>query len=271
MKIKICNGKLCNGLEKPLSEFNKHPGNKDGLQYQCKECKALYDKQYNKKNKFKIRKKRKKNYKKNKQKILIGNKNWRDNNKEKYRLNQKEYRDKNKKTIKKQRAKTYIKNRGKILINCKEYYDKNKENIQKYKKEYWINNKIKLSKQKKIYNKENKRKTNLRNKKRRKKDIHFRLLVNLRNRINKVLNGNDKSLSTMMLIGCEIDYLIFHLQEQFTYGMSWDNYGDWHIDHKLPCVSFDLSKPSEQQKCFNYTNLQPLWAKDNIRKGNKIL
>lgn len=49
--------------------------------------------------------------------------------------------------------------------------------------------------------------------------------------------------------------------------MSWDNYGDWHIDHRKPCSLFDLSKKSEQLKCFNYTNLQPLWAIDNLRKS----
>ena len=51
--------------------------------------------------------------------------------------------------------------------------------------------------------------------------------------------------------------------------MSWDNYGLWHIDHRVPCVKFDLSKPIEQQKCFNFKNLQPLWAIDNLKKGAK--
>ena len=54
--------------------------------------------------------------------------------------------------------------------------------------------------------------------------------------------------------------------------MSWDNYGlhGWHVDHIKPCASFDLSKPIEQRKCFNFNNLQPLWAIDNLRKGSKI-
>ncbi len=79
----------------------------------------------------------------------------------------------------------------------------------------------------------------------------------------------DKSLSTMTLIGCDIDYFMYYIQKKFTKGMSWDNYGDWHIDHIKPCTKFDLSKPNEQLKCFNYTNLQPLWAVDNLKKGNK--
>jgi hypothetical protein len=51
--------------------------------------------------------------------------------------------------------------------------------------------------------------------------------------------------------------------------MNWENQGEWHIDHILPCASFDLTKEEEQRKCFHYTNLQPLWAKDNMIKGSK--
>ena len=106
-------------------------------------------------------------------------------------------------------------------------------------------------------------------KKRRKEDLNFKLLNNLRRRINHAMKGKRTSLSTMFLIGCEIDYLIYHIQSKFKRGMSWDNYGLWHIDHKKPCASFDLSDPSEQYKCFHFSNLQPLWAIDNLRKSNK--
>ena len=72
----------------------------------------------------------------------------------------------------------------------------------------------------------------------------------------------------MFLIGCEIDYLIYYIQCKFTDDMSWDNYGlyGWHIDHKIPCAKFDLSKESEQRVCFHYTNLQSLWVIDNWKK-----
>ena len=53
--------------------------------------------------------------------------------------------------------------------------------------------------------------------------------------------------------------------------MSWNNYGKWHVDHIRPCIDFDLSKPEEQQKCFHYTNLQPLWAEENMRKHYKFV
>jgi len=55
----------------------------------------------------------------------------------------------------------------------------------------------------------------------------------------------------------------------FKPGMTWENYGEWQVDHKIPCVNFDLAKESEQYRCFHYSNLQPLWAEDNLRKGWK--
>jgi desulfoferrodoxin (superoxide reductase-like protein) len=63
------------------------------------------------------------------------------------------------------------------------------------------------------------------------------------------------------------------LEKQFKLGMNWDNYGrsGWHIDHIKPCASFDLTKKEEQLKCFHYTNLQPLWARENLIKSDKIL
>lgn len=75
----------------------------------------------------------------------------------------------------------------------------------------------------------------------------------------------------MELIGCELSTLKEHLESQFKPGMSWENYGDWHVDHIRPCSSFDLTKNEEQQKCFHYSNLQPLWAHENLKKSNFIV
>lgn len=74
----------------------------------------------------------------------------------------------------------------------------------------------------------------------------------------------------MELLGCTADEYKSHIENLFTEGMSWDNYGEWHIDHKKPCASFDLSDPNQQEECFNYKNTQPLWAADNYKKGAKI-
>jgi hypothetical protein len=105
---------------------------------------------------------------------------------------------------------------------------------------------------------------------RRKTDTNFRISGNLRSRIRTALRGICKSKTTVKLLGCSIEKLKKHLEFQFKQGMSWKNYGQWHIDHIIPCIKFDLVKKSEQYKCFNYKNLQPLWAKDNFKKNKKI-
>jgi hypothetical protein len=74
---------------------------------------------------------------------------------------------------------------------------------------------------------------------------------------------------TIELAGCSLEDLMKHLESKFTEGMTWENYGRWHIDHIRPCASFSLEDPEEQKKCFHWTNLQPLWAIDNLRKSDK--
>lgn len=82
-----------------------------------------------------------------------------------------------------------------------------------------------------------------------------------------------KSIGTELLIGCSINQLREHLESLFKPGMTWANHGKrgWHIDHKLPCNSFDLRDVNEQKKCFHYTNLQPLWWNENLSKGDKLI
>lgn len=108
-----------------------------------------------------------------------------------------------------------------------------------------------------------------------KKTLKARLANNLRTRLHHALKGLTKSDNTLSLIGCSIDFLKSHLEQKFTEGMNWDNYGHgkdkWQVDHIIPCASFDLSKEIEQQKCFHYSNLQSLWMVDNISKRDLIL
>lgn len=98
----------------------------------------------------------------------------------------------------------------------------------------------------------------------------YRLKGTLSCRLRTALRGATKSASTVELIGCTVAELRDHIQQQFAPGMHWNNHGAWHIDHIQPCDSFDLFDPDEQRRCFNYRNLQPLWAKDNLRKSNKV-
>lgn len=102
--------------------------------------------------------------------------------------------------------------------------------------------------------------------------IEFKLLRNARKRLREALKGKyKKNEKTRVLIGCEIEFLKKHLEFQFRDGMNWENYGQWHIDHIKPCASFNFSEPEQQRICFHYTNLQPLWALDNIKKGDKLI
>lgn len=100
-----------------------------------------------------------------------------------------------------------------------------------------------------------------------------RVKRNISRRIHSALRHYKKSDSTMKLVGCSLGVLKRHIESQFTTGMSWDNYGQfgWHIDHKIPCAAFDLNEPSQQRKCFHYTNLQPLWWHDNVSQRDKGL
>ena len=88
----------------------------------------------------------------------------------------------------------------------------------------------------------------------------------------KVLKGLVKSAPTLKLLDVpNIEFLWQHLEKKFQPGMTRENYGLWHVDHIIPCASFDFSDPKQQKKCFHYTNLQPLWATDNFSKGAKII
>jgi hypothetical protein len=72
---------------------------------------------------------------------------------------------------------------------------------------------------------------------------------------------------TIKLVGCSANQLKQYLEAAFVSGMNWGNYGQWHVDHIKPCASFNLTQPEQQLACFHYTNLQPLWGPDNLRKG----
>ena len=94
----------------------------------------------------------------------------------------------------------------------------------------------------------------------------------LRCRMRAVLRGTSASAGMVELLGCSVEQLRQHLYDQFLPGMTWENWGreGWHIDHILPCAHFDLNSEDEQQKCFHFTNLRPLWATDNLKKGASV-
>jgi hypothetical protein len=160
--------------------------------------------------------------------------------------------------------KMFIKTKTNLVYCSKKCANKGeKKQLKKYRIKNW----------EKIKQRQNKYRKNRRN-----NDVNFKITCCLRWKIWDALKGNSKSFSIIELLGCSIKQLKKHLESQFKPNMTWDNWGrgdkgkgmkEWHIDHIKPCSKFDLSNPEEQKKCFNYKNLQPLWARKNIIKSNK--
>lgn len=110
-------------------------------------------------------------------------------------------------------------------------------------------------------------------KEKRKKDVQYKITQNCRRRVRELLTKTDnpKDSTTQKYVGCNFLQLQCHLEKQFEEGMRWENYGtSWHIDHIVPVSAFDLQKEIQKRAAFHYTNLQPLWCKDNLTKSNKF-
>ena len=135
---------------------------------------------------------------------------------------------------------------------------------------YRLKNRNELNEKQKVYNKNNlEKKRNYLNLKY-KNDLQFKLKVSLRNRISRALKRGQKNGSAVRDLGCSVDELKTHLESKFLPGMTWDNWkpDGWHIDHVVALYSFDLTDRKQFLKACHYTNLQPLWAKDNSRKDS---
>lgn len=144
------------------------------------------------------------------------------------------------------------------------YYSDNKEKIYEKKKVWLEKNKAHVRKRYNNYVKN-----------RMSNDYMFKLCIRLRQRLQqflKIREGSGKvNTRTIDMIGCSVNELKVHLENQFTEGMCWENYGNkgWHIDHIIPLSS---AKTKEEAIALNnYKNLQPLWAVDNLKKGKKLL
>ena len=169
----------------------------------------------------------------------------------------KQYRNNNKEKVKASRKTYYNKNIKKMRDEKLKYTKTHREAKKKYDLIYRAQNKEKISKYKKEWEKNHKN------------DPIFKIKRNLRRRVHHALKGEDKSDNTFALLGCTADQFRVYIESLWQEGMSWENYGrnGWHIDHKIPCSAFDLSKESDQRKCFHYKNSRPLWEKDNLKKS----
>lgn len=222
----------------------------------CKKCNAearkkyyeenrdiilLKKKEYTQRTKEHRRKYNSEYWAKNKEELAQKNKIWRENNKEHIKEKNKE------KTL-----------NGKNKQYNKTNYEKHKEARIKSAKEYYLKHKERLNKL---------------STKRKREELRanptLRLMRNIQREINHHIRKKHKTSKYLELFGWTIEDLVKRLESQFKDGMTWDNYGEWHLDHIIPQSWYDFAKEEEIIKCWSLDNLQPLWAVDNISKGNR--
>ena len=219
-----------------------------------KEREKAYQKAYREANKYKIKTCQKIWYEVNKNKVLDRQKDWNESNKVKRKIYQKDWNESNK-------------------DKRKVYYESNKNEIRVKQKVYNNINKKKIKLQKKAYREVNKDKLNSYSRNKRKTDIQYKLRHNLRTRLGDAIRCNQKVGSAVKDLGCTIEELKSYLESKFQPGMTWNNWtvDGWHIDHIKPLASFDLTDRNQLLEACHYTNLQPMWAKDNLIKSDKLI
>ena len=182
-----------------------------------------------------------------------------------------EYRKNNEEKIK-QRSKDYFQKNKQSHLEKKQIWRKN--NPEKYKKQvkdYWDKVKDVQTEKKKIWINNNRKKYNDYWNNRKKEEPEFKLLTGMRSRLSGYLKklNISKTNKTFEIVGCSPQFLKEHLEKQFIDGMTWENRSEWHIDHRIPLSSAKTEE--ELYKLCHYTNLQPLWAEENLKKSNKII
>ena len=200
-------------------------------------------------------------YSENKEKIKTCSNNYYKTNKKKAKACQRKWREGNKDKKRDCDSNYYKTNKNKILAQQKEYYKINQEKRKAYQKTYKQNNRKKVNARNRIYEK-NRRLTNHKH----------RLNIGISALIRISLHNNKNGHHWESLVGYTLKKLITHLEKQFTDGMSWENYGKWHIDHKIPLSAHNFTSPehTDFKKAWALKNLQPMWAKENISKGAKL-
>lgn len=187
--------------------------------------------------------------------------------------NAKKYRVNNSDIIKYNKKLYYDKNRETLNKKTREWYEKNSEYALQQKKDYYNQNREVVLERSKLWSKNNRDKINKYLQTKKIENPLFKLELNVRGRIKQYLKQKNitPKNKTFDIVGIGVIELKEYLEAQFLDGMSWENYGmyGWHIDHKIPLCSAE--NETELLKLFHYTNLQPLWAKDNLQKNNKII
>jgi len=155
-------------------------------------------------------------------------------------------------------------NKEYISQKHKKWAEQNKEHLINYIKEYRENNVDKIRQIKRDYQRNRKH-----------NDPLYKLISNFRTAIYQVLKESnvEKNKHYFDILQYTPESLINHLESQFEENMNWENYGEWHVDHKLPITSFNIQEMGDEEfmRCWSLDNLQPMWGTDNIRKSNKVM
>lgn len=246
-------------MEKDNSDFTKNKSNSDGFGIYCKPCRKV---------------KKQAEYLKHKDKYLARSEKQRKENPEKVSMIKKLSRLKKIDEYREKSRENYFNNKDSILAQAKQYRETNKALIRERDNQYKARNRIALSQKQSKYQKLNANMLNAYRrqyiKQRRSTDRMFAVKLNMRTRFKFELakRGEERSIKANEYLGCSWVFLRDYLAQKFTDGMSWNNYGEWHVDHIMPLAS--ATTRDDLIKLCHYSNLQPLWAFDNLSKGAKI-
>lgn len=232
--------------------------------------------EWNSKNALKLSAQKKEWKRKNRDKVRSANQAWAERNpsyqKEHYLKNKnkyKEYAENNSQAIKERMKKWREDNKDRLSEYEKEYYSKNSENKKEYSRKWRAENPERVREQRIEFFRRNRGYSAEYARARRKSDPVYATMCRVRARVSAAFlnNGFSRNTKTEEIIGCTWLELKEHIERQFVRGMSWNNRGDWHIDHIVPLAS---AKTEEDIVALNhYTNLRPIWAKENLSKGAK--
>lgn len=242
IKTKVCS--KCK-TEKDINDFYVRKASFDGLTPRCKNCISYYRKEFYKKHLDEIKEKSKEWNRKYIAVKLKNNKIWKEKNPEKYKQSINNWRLKNSERVKAVNKIWYKKNSDKAKENSKNWIAKNIDKARLNRRR--ASSKIRSTPKGKINN-------------------------CIAAAINRQLNGSKCGRKWLSLVDFSLQELMSHLEKQFKPGMSWENQGQWHIDHKIPLSVFNFETPEhiDFKRCWALRNLQPLWRKENQSKKDKL-
>lgn len=226
--------KICSKCddEKSIDEFNKSKANKNGIRSECKKCQSKYQKKYQKNN----------------TKAKESRRRWKENNPKYNKEYYKKYYKKNRNKLCKEYRIYYQDNKEKIIKRNKKWQEVNPDYMREYLNEY--------------------------QKKKRGNNFAYKLNGRISNLIRYSLKNRKNGIHWETLVGYTLNDLMKHLENLFLPSMTWDNYGKdgWSIDHIRPVSIFNITsnKCKGFKKCWGLENLRPMWAKDNLKKSNKL-